>query len=87
GLGDHEPQVELPAARVLLLEQTGEGFFLYRYGPDGLFAGDTWSLTEDDGKEQAEFEFGIKASDWMEVPESVDDARDFAIGLAEKSSG
>ncbi|HYL98315.1 MAG TPA: hypothetical protein VEZ90_05120 [Blastocatellia bacterium] len=86
-LGDHEAQVELPAATIVLLEETGEGCFLYRYSASGLFAGDTWDLTEDDAKEQADFEFGIKPSDWLAVPEWVVDARGFVIGLAEKGQG
>jgi hypothetical protein len=57
------------AVRVEIEEdQTGTGnFFLLRYGPKDEFAGDTWHQTLDEAKGQAEFEFGILASDWREV--------------------
>jgi hypothetical protein len=59
----------------LIIEETYEGFFLYSYPKDGAIAGDTWHLTLDDAKHQAQFQFAI--SDWADVPEAVTDLHAF----------
>jgi hypothetical protein len=54
-----------PAVWVEIVEVNGE-VQLYRYSSEGVCVGDTWHLTVDEAKAQAEFEFGIRNSDWSE---------------------
>lgn len=57
-----------PAIWVEIVEVDG-GVQLYRYNSDGACVADTWHLTVDEAKAQAEFEFGIGAPDWSEFGE------------------
>ncbi|WP_437286882.1 hypothetical protein [Sorangium sp. So ce406] len=56
----------LPAAWVEIV-QDGEVVQLFRYSSEGACVADTWHLTVDEAKAQAEFEFGICDHDWAEV--------------------
>ena len=62
----------MPRAQYLILRQTSEGSFLYRYAADGTFAGDTWHSTLDDAKHQATEEFG-ESFVWQDVPDGAPD--------------
>lgn len=75
-----DPRV-LPAPDVLVIEETPEGFFLYRYDREGEFGGDTWHQSLEEAKEQAGFEYGDLVEEWQEVPEGID-AVEHGIGLA-----
>jgi hypothetical protein len=55
-----------PAVWVEIVEVDG-GVQLYRYSSEGLCVADTWHLTVDEAKAQAEFEFGIRDTDWSEI--------------------
>lgn len=44
-LGAGSPRRTLPAARFLTIELTAEGFFLFRFAEDGVFAG-RWRFIE-----------------------------------------
>jgi hypothetical protein len=57
-----------PAIWVEIVKVDG-GVQLYRYNSDGVCVADTWHLTVDEAKAQAEFEFGIGAPDWSEIDE------------------
>ena len=57
---------------VLVIETRDDGIFLFRYVKDGVLAGDTWHLSVDDAKLQADFEFGDKVGRWSIVPESTE---------------
>jgi hypothetical protein len=46
--GARDTRHELPAARVLLIEEKEDGIFLTRFSIDGTFAGDTWHITLDE---------------------------------------
>lgn len=46
--------------------------FLFRYDAQGDFAGDTWHLSIDEAKEEAESEYGDAVSAWMSVPEGIE---------------
>lgn len=71
---------ELPWPRVLLIRRgTEAGFLLYRYTRDAQFAGDTWHMTLDEAKDQADFEFSECLGPWREVPEGVTDPIAFAL--------
>lgn len=54
---------------VTIHEQDG-AFYLLRYGPDDEFVADTWHTTIDEAKSQAEFEYGIGGSDWIDCSDS-----------------
>jgi hypothetical protein len=78
--GQLVPHEELPWPKVLLIRPGQEaGYLLYRYTREGEFAGDTWHLTLDEAKEQAEFEFGDGMAPWSRVPEEVTDPVAFAL--------
>jgi hypothetical protein len=59
----------------LIIEETGEGIFLYsRRNQDG-FEGDTWHQSIADAKAQAIYQFG--PSSWTPVPDDVSALRAF----------
>jgi hypothetical protein len=68
-------------ASFLLIENTPDGFFLYRYDKNGECVGDTWHADEEEAKEQATYEYGDGAKNWSNIPESVEDAAKFALAL------
>jgi hypothetical protein len=57
GLPWASDRAEFPLPSVAVLNETPDGFFLIRLTSDGTFCGDTWHLTADDARAQAEFEF------------------------------
>jgi len=72
-------QQELPSACVILLNQSDEGYFLYRYTATGQSGGDTWHLTLDDALYQAQFEYGDGLTNWYSVPQNADDILTIAL--------
>jgi hypothetical protein len=44
----------------------GDPCMMYRYRDDGTFCGDTWHKNIAAAKHQAEYEYGIKATEWVE---------------------
>ncbi len=72
-------QKELPSAQVILLNQSNEGYFLYRYTATGQSGGDTWHLTLDDALYQAQFEYGDRLTDWYPAPQSDGDVLTIAL--------
>jgi len=84
GLVDPEDHRErLPWPRILVLEVETDGYSLYRYTEAGDFGGDTWHMSLEDAKHQAEFEFGERLGPWREVPEEVSDPIAFARQVLE----
>lgn len=81
GVMDSEDHQErLPWPRVLIIEEDSEGYYsLYRYTESGEFGGDTWHMTLDDAKHQAEYEFAERLGPWREVPEDSENAIAFAL--------
>ncbi|MEX0785079.1 MAG: hypothetical protein WD939_00430 [Dehalococcoidia bacterium] len=69
---------ELPLAKAIVLEETSNGVYLYRYAGNGEFAGETWHLTIADAEHQAAYEFAESLEEWHDVPES-EDARPFVL--------
>ena len=53
-----------PAERVEIVEDD-DGYFLFRYSATNEFAGDSWFESIEECMRQAEFEYGIAASDWI----------------------
>lgn len=78
--GEPALEEEFPWPHVLLIRPGKEaGFLLYRYTQEGHFAGDTWHMTLDDAKDQANFEFGEGLGPWRHVPAEVGDPVTFAL--------
>ena len=58
---------EVPAPASLAIEADDVGFFLYRLDEDGSCAADTWHLTLEEAKAQAEFEYAVAPTDWTSI--------------------
>jgi hypothetical protein len=78
-----DPAKMLPVADVILLVVDDmPGAMLFRYTAHGEYGGDTWHQTVGDAEEQAVFEYEEALLPWMDVPEEVADAHDFAVRFA-----
>lgn len=58
---------DLPIATQVEIVDEGNGVCLYRYDANGNCVGDTWHLTVDEAKGQAQFEYNINDDDWIEA--------------------
>jgi hypothetical protein len=76
-----EAPLELPSADFVILEETSQGFYLFRYTRSGEFAGDTWHQNRQDALEQAGHEFGEAEMNWQEIPQAVADPVAYAMHL------
>jgi hypothetical protein len=65
-----------------LIEHRPDGVFLLRLKDSGQCVGDTWHLSVEEAKEQAEIEFADHLSDWENIPLEVDDTVAFAVAKA-----
>jgi hypothetical protein len=72
---------EMTWPRVVVASQQADGVFLYRYGAEGDFAGDTWHQSLEDAHRQAEFEYGPALGGWYEIPDHIPDrgVAEFAV--------
>jgi len=78
-----KPEDILPTPDVLLIVDDEEGdCMLFRYTVAGELAGDTPHDTAAEAQQEAESEYGEAVLSWMDVPESIEDAHDFAIQYA-----
>jgi hypothetical protein len=68
--GEPVPSTLMPLAHCVEIVEDEDGIYLYRYDMNGECVGDTWHMTLDEAKEQAEFEFSIGINDWREEPSS-----------------
>lgn len=84
--GGRDTRVEDPAAMFLLIEEDPSGVFLYGFGENGECITDTWHLTVDDAKHQADFEYEGTVLHWTEVPESVPDPVEYGMALKEEGT-
>jgi hypothetical protein len=59
---------EMPLASfVEIVEADSEGsFFLNRYDAEGVLITETWHLSVEEAKSQAEFEYAIEEEDWKD---------------------
>jgi hypothetical protein len=64
---DNVPISRLEAAVTVEITGSEVGFLLIRHSTTG-YAGDTWHLTIEEAKRQAEVEFGINPEDWRSLP-------------------
>ncbi|MGD0548708.1 MAG: hypothetical protein ABR991_12925 [Terracidiphilus sp.] len=76
---DKDTRQKMGRACFLVIEETPEGVFLYRYGAQGKFAGDTWHLNIDDVKDQAKYEYAASFATWSEVPVEVQDVIAYGV--------
>lgn len=54
--------------------------YLYRYGVDGAFAGDTWHESLEDAHDQVNVEYAGVPIQWEQVPDDVEDVAAFGVG-------
>ena len=52
-----------PASLAIIAEDAG--YYLLRNDAEGTCIADTWHLTLNEAKAQAEYEFGVRESDWI----------------------
>lgn len=83
--GGRDHRTELPPARVLVIEESPDGFMLYRYTVDGHCAGDTWHSDLDHAIHQAQHEYADALGEWRPVPENVEDAVVFALAAVSQT--
>jgi hypothetical protein len=83
--GGEDQRQARDVARFLVIEETPEGFFLYRFDKDGQCVGDTWHANEEEAREQADYEYGKGTTSWSNIPESVDDVVKFTLAHINKS--
>ena len=76
--GEDRRQLREPAALVVL-GQEKDGVFLTRYTANGKEVGDTWHMTVEDAKHQAQYEYGDLLTNWIEVPADIEDAVSFGL--------
>jgi len=55
---------------------------LFRYTAHGELAGDTWHETAADARDLAVHEYGTALGEWVDVPDAVSDAHDYAVQYA-----
>jgi hypothetical protein len=73
----------LPEADVLLLIAGDDtGVMLFRYTAHGEVAGDTWHRTLADARDLAAHEYGAALGEWVDVPDTVADAHEYAVQYA-----
>ena len=78
-----EDAKRLPPADVLLLVAGADpDAMLFRYTAFGELGGDSWHLSVDDARAQADDEYGDALLPWEPVPDEVTDAHAYAIKFA-----
>lgn len=77
--GGHDLREKMEAPVLVIIEEKSDGVFLFRFTADGQVVGDTWHMTVEEAKQQADFEFPGLLSDWKSVPAEVEDVVTFAL--------
>ena len=78
-----DPAKMPPAPDVILLVGDADpGAMLFRYTVHGEFGGDTWHPSVDAAREHAIYDYSDALSDWIDVPDDVEDAHAYAIRYA-----
>ncbi|MBS0193225.1 MAG: hypothetical protein JSR34_03200 [Proteobacteria bacterium] len=57
----------LPERVEIVVPEEGGNCIMYRYTRTGVFCGDTWHEDLEDAFDQAEFEYGLKSTDFLVV--------------------
>lgn len=76
----HDTRQQMGPPSYLVVEANPDGVFLYRYDDKGECVGDTWHMSVDEAKRQANYEYEGLLRGWQDVPAEVKDAA--AFGLA-----
>ena len=84
--GEPDARARMNWPRVVVLLSLPDGVFLERFTEAGHEAGDTWHLSIDDAKSQAEFEYGAGLGPWTVLPQAEGDAVAFALRLAQETT-
>ena len=82
---DEDLRAEMsPASVLVIVEHEDSGIFLYRFAIDGAVVGDTWHESVEEAQGQAQFEYGIAASSWRPISNTIgdDNLEDFVLSLA-----
>jgi hypothetical protein len=74
---DLREQLDIPV--LVAIEEKPDGVFLFRFAADGQVVGDTWHMTVEEAKQQAQYEFGVLLSNWIPVPPDVKDVVLFGL--------
>lgn len=77
--GEPDQREWLSWPRLLVIEEEAEGVFLFRFASDAGCVGDTWHMSIEDAKHQAEYEYAQHVTEWIAVPPEVDDPVAFAF--------
>ena len=80
-IGGSKPE-RMPWPRALVIEEQADGVTLDRYALDGSPAGDTWHMSIEEAKEQAQDEYDGLLSDWRSVPAEIGREGLLAFALA-----
>lgn len=67
----------LPTAKVLILEEIEDGFFLDRFSESGQPLDDSWHDSLGDALGQARLEYEVTEGDWVDIPDDIINAYDF----------
>lgn len=81
--GGKDLRESLKPADLVVIEEKEDGVFLIRFTADGEDVGDTWHMTVEDAKHQAQFEYGDLLAEWIEVPADVENAVSFGLNSGE----
>src|SRR5437879_6059838 len=70
---------------ILIIEEKPDGIFLIRYTFDNTEVGDTWHITIEDAKHQAEFEYGKSMDKWRKLPKEIKDPVPYILDQLKKN--
>lgn len=77
--GSFSGRIDMETPTVVYVEQAEDGIFLYRYARGQAFGGDTFHLTVEEAKKQAEWEYEGVLGPWTVVPEGTADPLAFVL--------
>jgi hypothetical protein len=77
--GGSDTREEMVAALFLAIEEKPDGVFLYRYDAQGECVGDTWHMSVDDAKEQANYEYGSEVLNWQSTPQDIQNIAEYVL--------
>jgi hypothetical protein len=85
--GEPETRRQFEAPDFLVVQMNADGAFLYRCAFSSDEIADTWHLSVDDAKAQAEYEFGVLLGEWRLIPVGVKDPIGFVLAQERGSRG
>jgi hypothetical protein len=71
-----------PPDVILLITDDDPGAMLFRYTTAGEFGGDTWHPSAEDARESCIYEYSDALGQWVDVPEDVENAHEYAVQYA-----